>query len=63
MHVWTEDETEELLRAAVFDEDCWGYCKNCGMEVSPVEPDAAKSWCDNCNQVVNIDGLRSLGLI
>ena len=27
MHTWTDIETEELLRAAVFDEDCWGYCR------------------------------------
>jgi hypothetical protein len=63
MHVWTDNETEELLRAAVFDDDCWGYCTICGLEICPVEPDAAKSWCEHCNRVVNIDGLRSQGLI
>jgi hypothetical protein len=63
MHIWTDTETEELLRAAVFDEDCWGYCRLCGMEICPLEPDAAESWCESCNKVVPVESLRSLGYL
>ena len=62
-HPWTENEIEQLLRAAVMDDDCWGYCTLCGEEISPVEPDAGRTWCEGCGHVVKIDGLRSLGLI
>jgi Zn finger protein HypA/HybF involved in hydrogenase expression len=64
MHDWTDDEIEDLLRAAVMeDEDAWCYCAECGTEISPVEPDAAWSWCSACHSKVKVDGLRSLGLI
>lgn len=63
MHDWTDEEIEELLRAAVMDEDTWGYCHICGMEISPIEPDALETWCETCNAKVELDGLRSLGYI
>jgi hypothetical protein len=63
MHIWTESEIEDLLRAAVTDEDCWGYCQTCGMEISPIEPDAEWSWCSTCHSKVKVDGLRSLGYV
>ena len=62
-HDWTDDEIEDLLRAAVFDEDCWGYCADCGMEISPIDPDAGETWCVDCHSKVKVEGLRSLGLI
>jgi hypothetical protein len=62
-HIWAESEIEELLKAAVLDLDAWGYCTVCGEEICPVEPDAGRTWCEGCGQVVKIDGLRSLGLI
>lgn len=62
-HTWTDQEVEELLRAAVMDEDVWGYCTICGEEICPVEPDAKEAWCENCGAVVLVDGLRRLGLI
>ena len=63
IHAWTEEEIEELLRAAAMDEDCWGYCTSCGEEICPVEPDAVRSYCWGCGKVVEIEGLRTLGLI
>ena len=63
MHHWTDAEIEELLRAAVFDEDLWAYCTNCGQEISPLEPDAERAWCDYCGCQVQVEGLRFLGLI
>lgn len=63
MHDWTEDEIEDLLRAAVFDEDCWGYCGLCGMEIPPIEPDADETWCETCNSRVKVDGLLGLGIL
>lgn len=63
MHHWTKTEIEELLRAAVFDEDLWSYCTACGQEISPVEPDVEWAWCGHCGCRVQVEGLRFLGLI
>ncbi len=62
-HNWTEGEMEQLLRAAVMDDDVWGYCTICGEEIYPVEPDATDAWCENCSALVPIDGLECLGYI
>lgn len=54
---------EDLVRAVMMDDGSWCYCQVCGMEISPIEPDAEWSWCANCHSKVKVDGLRSLGLI
>jgi len=63
MHIWTEGETEELLRAAVMCADWWGHPSICGVETCPLEPDAAKAWSEHCYRVVKLEGLHSLGFV
>ena len=62
-HRWTDGEILRLQRACLMDEDCWGYCKVCGDKIEPIEPDAGTSYCENCDKVVKVDGLVSMGLI
>jgi hypothetical protein len=48
MHPWTDNEIEDLLRAAVMDDDCRCYCP---------------AWCAICQSRVRVEGLRSLGVV
>ena len=56
-HHWSKDELLELLTTADAMGDCWGYCSRCGVEISPVEPDATRAWCEGCGAEVAITSL------
>lgn len=62
-HGWTRDELLDLLRAADATDDCWGYCGRCGMEISPLEPDATQAWCPMCREVVEVQNLAGARLV
>ena len=57
---------DEMLLIMLMDANSMGgidaSCKECGCEIW-CEPDAMDAWCDNCDKVVKVNGLASLGLI
>jgi len=40
--------TQDRVIAAVHEDDCIGFCIDCGAETSGVEPDAKGYPCDEC---------------
>ena len=40
--------TEDMIIAAVQEDDCLGFCISCGAEAYSVEPDARKYTCPVC---------------
>ena len=62
-HEWTLEEIAALVGGAAREEDCWAYCAHCGGELATVEPDATEAWCELCEAVRPVDGLRRLGLM
>ena len=56
---------DELYAMLVDANDLGGIyatCKVCGDEIY-CEPDAMNAWCDNCDKVVRVHGLASMGCI
>ena len=54
---------EELVDAAIMEGIIEAECTECGVSIQ-CEPDASRSWCDNCDKIVNVRNfLRALGLI
>ena len=62
-HKWTEEEQEDLLRAAMFDRDLWGYCPTCGEEVEVYELDNPWAYCGDCDHKVRVDLGPLTGLV
>lgn len=42
--------TIDQVMAAVEQDDCIGFCLECGAEASPVEPDARRYTCESCGK-------------
>jgi hypothetical protein len=42
--------TLDQVMAAVEEDDCLGFCLECGAEAQPVEPDARGYTCESCGK-------------
>lgn len=45
-----ESITQDMIIAAVGEDDCRGFCVSCGEMAFNVEPDARKYTCESCGE-------------